>query len=503
MRSPPPVSMGYGWIGAWHEFLFTTNGSSLALLSTYLLALFVRWTVSLNGYSGEGVPPLHGDFEAQRHWMEITTALPRREWYRYDLKYWGLDYPLLTAYHSWLMGRIGQMINPEWMALDTSRRMESEGLKMYMRLTALATEWVIYVPAVVIFANRWVGHGHWLKKNTLITLILLQPALIIIDHGHFQYNSAMLGFTLWAIVSLITGHHVLASVFFVFALNYKQMALFYALPVFAYLLGTCFRGPNGFQLFVKLGVTVVATFTLLFAAYSTDVSDILQVFARVFPVERGLYEDKVANVWCAISVLVKLRQRFEAQSLVYLSLSATLLAVLPSSIHVFRHPRPLTLLYALLNGSLGFFLFAFQVHEKSILLPLLPATLLILDAPFASAFFNTVAMYSLFPLLRRDVLVLPYVVLTVLWMAVSAFTWSRVAAPVKLFAMITYSTMLALHILEATVPPPANLPDIYVMANVLLSTGLFSLLLVYFNYRQWVTRSIASNPITNEKQKKR
>lgn len=49
---------------------------------------------------------MHGDFEAQRHWMEITNHLPMSLWYFYDLQYWGLDYPPLTAYHSWLMGKM-------------------------------------------------------------------------------------------------------------------------------------------------------------------------------------------------------------------------------------------------------------------------------------------------------------------------------------------------------------------------------------------------------------
>jgi alpha-1,3-glucosyltransferase len=51
---------------------------------------------------------MYGDYEAQRHWMEITRHLPLREWYHNttanDLQYWGLDYPPLTAYHSMLSG---------------------------------------------------------------------------------------------------------------------------------------------------------------------------------------------------------------------------------------------------------------------------------------------------------------------------------------------------------------------------------------------------------------
>lgn len=49
---------------------------------------------------------MHGDFEAQRHWMELTIHLPPTKWYFYDLQYWGLDYPPLTAYHSWLLGKM-------------------------------------------------------------------------------------------------------------------------------------------------------------------------------------------------------------------------------------------------------------------------------------------------------------------------------------------------------------------------------------------------------------
>lgn len=40
-------------------------------------------------------------------------------------------------------------------------------------------------------------------------------------------------------------------------------------------------------------------------------------------------------------------------------------------------PTLMLLPYALLTSSLSFFLFSFQVHEKSVLLPLMPATLLL------------------------------------------------------------------------------------------------------------------------------
>ena len=47
---------------------------------------------------------MYGDYEAQRHWMSLTYHLPVTKWYYYDLQYWGLDYPPLTAYVSYVFG---------------------------------------------------------------------------------------------------------------------------------------------------------------------------------------------------------------------------------------------------------------------------------------------------------------------------------------------------------------------------------------------------------------
>ncbi len=84
--------------------------------------------------------------------------------------------------------------------------------------------------------------------------------------------------------------------------------------------------------------------------------------------------------------------------------------------------------YGLLSVSCAFFLFGFQTHEKSILLPLLPATLLLgakgdtYGGQTTSAkdwqwgvWFNNIATFSLFPLLKKDGQALQYAVLTVGW----------------------------------------------------------------------------------------
>jgi hypothetical protein len=92
----------------WNE-LAQKPRSALAFIA--LVALMVRTLLGANfPHSGRATPPMYGDFEAQRHWLEITLNVPIQDWYRNttdnDLLYWGLDYPPLTAYHSLLMGKV-------------------------------------------------------------------------------------------------------------------------------------------------------------------------------------------------------------------------------------------------------------------------------------------------------------------------------------------------------------------------------------------------------------
>ncbi|KAJ3385178.1 Glucosyltransferase-like protein [Entophlyctis sp. JEL0112] len=104
-------------VEAWMRLLRRTHGAHLAVPVSFLLALLLRWRVftrenalhpvsNFPMFAGFNTPPLYGDFEAQRHWLEITINLPPGLWYRYDLQYWGLDYPPLTAYHSWFLGKM-------------------------------------------------------------------------------------------------------------------------------------------------------------------------------------------------------------------------------------------------------------------------------------------------------------------------------------------------------------------------------------------------------------
>ncbi|RPA86560.1 ALG6, ALG8 glycosyltransferase [Ascobolus immersus RN42] len=462
------------------------SSSAQWLLLPVLLSVgfLFRWAVGLGPYSGFQSPPMHGDFEAQRHWMEITTRLPMKEWYFHDLEWWGLDYPPLTAYHSWLCGKIGSLINPAWFDLYTSRKSDDPMLKLFMRATAIASEYVTYVPGLIFFVRIYGKQNERSKYDQGIALaaLLMQPGLMIIDHGHFQYNAVMLGFTVLAICNFITDHLFWGSFFFVLSLGFKQMGLYYAPAVFAYLLGLCVFPRIDLQRFILLGLTVVATFAALIAPlyfFGGGLDGLLQCLIRVFPFNRGLWEDKVANFWCASNVVVKLRETYSTTTLQRLSLAATLAAIAPPCTILFLYPRRRILPLGLSACAWGFFLFSFQVHEKSVLIPLMPLTLLLaggLDRDTVSwvSFFNTLAMFSMYPLLRRDGLVLQYLVTTGLWAYLTGFWNLPTDALGKLVQIGGYLGMVGLHVAELAVGPVARFPDLWVVGNVLLSFGVFA-----------------------------
>ncbi|OZJ03106.1 hypothetical protein BZG36_03379, partial [Bifiguratus adelaidae] len=460
-----------------------------------LFAALVRWMVALGPYSGARTPPMYGDYEAQRHWMELTLHVPIKEWYTHDLSWWGLDYPPLTAYVSWICGVVGQVIMPKWFALYDSRGYEDAESKFFMRSTVMACEMIFYIPALVYYFKRIVK-GYSLKQQDYMLMIaLLQPALIIVDHGHFQYNAVMLGLSLCAFNCLATHRFITAAVFFSLSLMFKQMALYFAMPIFAFLLSQCFRQQNGFLLFVKLGIAVVATFGVCLYPWVLPVSDLLQVAHRVFPIARGLYEDKVANVWCALSVILKLKSLLSVERCIQISLAMTFVGLLPSCIDLFRKPTHQKLIYALANCSLAFFLFSFQVHEKTILLPALPILLLLPIEGDAVILFQNWAMFSMFPLLSREKLQLQYFSLFVLWNWLQQQTRPSESGSsvTRMLHAASFTIMAIWHVLQVTTPPPPRFPDLYTVTNCILSCAVFCLFYLYLHHRQFTLADIGVN----------
>lgn len=505
VRSPRPSPLLNTPLG---QLLLPFQPVSTQWFARYVIVSFVvvlRLAVGLGGYSGYQSSPMFGDFEAQRHWMEITTQLPISRWYWYDLQYWGLDYPPLTAYHSWVCGKVGHILNSWWFELDTSRGLEHPDLKSYMRLTAVLSELLLYIP-LAMYYTKWKRLSA--KQLTLLSTkivsaaILIQPSLILVDHGHFQYNSVMLGFALGTIVCLCFDRYLLAASLFVFSIMFKQMALYYSLIIFAYLLGSCFVDGGQSSSYtlnlrigrlIAIGLVTALSFGLCIAPFlwtESPMLQLLQIVHRMFPFARGLWEDKVANVWCALNVVVKLKTLFSGQQLQRLSLLATLVASVPAMIPTFLCHSPNVLPWAMSAGAWAFFLFSFQVHEKTILVPLMPLMLLLTetdhDVVSMVIWINNIATFSLWPLLQRDGLALQYCVVLLLWnWLISAHKMISRHWLLRLVVCTSYLAVVGVHVAQLYIEPPSTYPDLWVVANVLVATPCFGFCWLWTLKRLW------------------
>jgi alpha-1,3-glucosyltransferase len=77
------------------------------------------------------------------------------------------------------------------------------------------------------------------RQVITITSILLHPSLILIDNGHFQYNSFPLSLTLLSVHLFQRGSDLTGAVCFSIGLLFKQMGLYWSVAVFGYLMGKC------------------------------------------------------------------------------------------------------------------------------------------------------------------------------------------------------------------------------------------------------------------------
>nr|CDS31829.1 dolichyl pyrophosphate Man9GlcNAc2 [Hymenolepis microstoma] len=461
------------------------------------LGLVLRSATLLHPYSGKASPPMYGDYEAQRHWMEVTVNLDFSDWYvntsSNDLLYWGLDYPPLTAYHSYLLGRIARFLHPEWIELFKSRGYESDAHKSFMRLSVLISDCLTYMLAAIFYCDitvQLIKNGAKLSGISVAFLMLSFPGLIVIDHGHFQYNCVSLGLFLISLILFSKDCDIFGSVAFCLAVSYKQMELYHALPIFFYLLSKSFSSTflSGVKRVTILGLTVCATFAVVLLPFLT-LEQLNHVAMRMFPVNRGLYEDKVANFWCISSIFIKWRQLFTTDFLVYCCGVATIVSSLPACYKIFKKPTFPRLILSEVIVSLAFFLFSYHVHEKSILLVCVPVLCLLVLYPLSATYFLIIATLSMWQLFVKDGLcqcglglVVVYYVVSSLCLAIDATGKSRVSLvhffPLSL-SLLGYVGIFALPLVAQ---PPERYPFLF---PLILNTYSFVHFVGFFFFWYW------------------
>ena len=168
------------------------------------------------------------------------------------------------------------------------------------------------------------------------------------------------------------------------------------------------------------------------------------------------------------------------------------------------------LLLCMANSSFAFYLFGYQVHEKSVLLPLLPVTLLAASEPMLATAMPLLAIFSMWPLLKRDGLEIPYVGVAALFFAIAqrastgpvpsqSISVSNEGKQVRgnlqqrrmvYGAACSFLGAALIHVSAWHFPAPVRYPYLHDAAFTAYSFAHFVLVWGYLNWRQWHQRAI-------------
>lgn len=153
-----------------------------------------------------------------------------------------------------------------------------------------------------------------------------------------------------------------------------------------------------------------------------------------------------------------------------------------------------------------------QVHEKSILLALLPVSFLALDEQAVGKWLPAFGAFAMFPLLKKDGLGVAYLGVLLIWASITLTTQQSTAngsrdastdsiRHKRLWSMLMIATQtgallmgVATHLGQLTVPPPSQYPYLYDLMYVTCGYAAFISAFLYLNVRQW------TNPTAKQKQ---
>ncbi|CAE6412719.1 unnamed protein product, partial [Rhizoctonia solani] len=366
------------------------------------------------------------DFEVHRNWLAITQSLPISKWYYDTTSEWTLDYPPFFAYFEYILSWPARFVDPTIVNLN-ALQYSAWSVVAYQRTTVIVTELVL--GAAVLRLCRPLLSQTALSP-ILAASIFLHPGLLIVDHIHFQYNGFLFGVMLWSIAMMREGRMVLSGMLFAALLNFKHIYMYIAPAYFIHLLRTHCTTPARF---LSLAQTVILTFSASLLPFAPH---LLQLLSRLFPFKRGLchayWAPNIWALWAAADralLLLARRGLVPSQFLIIDSaglasssrglIGDTVFAVLPNikPIHTFivtivcqsaflwrlwRTPTYRSFVCAVTLCGWASYAFGWHVHEKAILLVLLPMSLV---AAESHAMFRTFVIasaagcVSLFPLL--------------------------------------------------------------------------------------------------------
>ncbi|XP_015332853.1 probable dolichyl pyrophosphate Glc1Man9GlcNAc2 alpha-1,3-glucosyltransferase isoform X2 [Marmota marmota marmota] len=378
------------------------------------------------------IPTYHStDFEVHRNWLAITHSLPISQWYYEATSEWTLDYPPFFAWFEYVLSHVAKHFDQAMLNVHNLNYCSSRTL-FFQRFSVIFTD-ALFVYAVYecckCINGKKAGKELTEKPKFILSVLLLWNfGLLIVDHIHFQYNGFLFGLMLLSIARLFQKRHVEGAFFFAVLLHFKHIYLYVA-PAYD---GSVRWNSFSFVRVISLGLIVFLVSALSLGPFLA-LNQLPQVFSRLFPFKRGLCHAYWApNFWALYNALDKvlsviglelklldpnkipkasmtsgLVQQFQHTVLPSVTplatLICTLIAILPSIFCLWFKPQgPRGFLRCLILCALSSFMFGWHVHEKAILLAILPMSLLSVEkAGDASIFLilTTTGHYSLFPLL--------------------------------------------------------------------------------------------------------
>ncbi|CCE90383.1 dolichyl-P-Glc:Glc1Man(9)GlcNAc(2)-PP-dolichol alpha-1,3-glucosyltransferase TDEL_0B02540 [Torulaspora delbrueckii] len=428
------------------------------------------------------------DFDVHRNWLAITNELPLKEWYYEKTSQWTLDYPPFFAYFEWLLSQFVPKIVKEDGALDIVEIGQfGWPTVVFQRLTVIFSEVLLFV-VLQVFVNTS-SATEKTRSFVVASSIVLSPGFLMIDHIHFQYNGFLFAPLIASIVAAKHKKYMWCATFYAIALCFKHIFLYLAPCYFVFLLRAYVLNFKNFEfksykdlIFIvqwkhlfKMASVVLGIFFICFGPFLYDLP---QVMTRLFPFSRGLTHAYWApNFWAIYSFLDKILT-FVMLKLPYVHAFATKFIsppLIPESLDdlkerlvqnnsgtkglvqdVFFAILPqispkltfiLTMFYQALAvipllfdpsfkrfiGSLTLcglssYLFGWHVHEKAIMLVIVPFSFLVVcDRRLLSSFMLVAAAgyVSLFPLLYEHQDFLLKCLYTIAWCIIYFYAFRK------------------------------------------------------------------------------
>lgn len=390
------------------------------------------------------------DFEVHRNWLALTSSLPINKWYFENTSEWTLDYPPMFAWFEKFLSLFAALIDPNIVRLD-NLDYRNHSVVYFQRSSVVICDFLLNLSAFKCSKSfQKLHHSQSFGdvcnvRFVFLIMISFNCGLFIVDHIHFQYNGFLFSILLLSFANILEGHIKWASFWFSILLNFKHIFMYVAPAYGVYLLRTfCMKSTQpllqaiknfSFKKLFQLGFIVIITFTVSFGPFYDHLD---QVASRLFPFKRGLTHAYWApNFWSLYNLSDKIlyvlakKMNFLTPEDGHNSSSNGLVqsidhVVLPKITPLFTFlltavsMAPCLLVLVLYPSksyregvhqffrsltvcSLCSFMFGWHVHEKAILMAIIPYTLVAVQGTREDAkiflILQTVGHYSLFPLL--------------------------------------------------------------------------------------------------------